>query len=91
MTTMLNQVTCSLRNIKNDELKWKEHLVSTNHLQLCRNDKDKIAIKFFEMIFNACPKKNKVYKLKIEKSHGFWQSHFAMKLPKEKFDFLCSI
>ena len=65
----MNQVTSSLCNMKIDELKWKEHLVSTNHLQLCRRDKDKIAIKFLEMIFNACPKKNKIFNLKSEKKH----------------------
>ena len=31
------------------------------------NDKNKIAKKFFEMIFNACPKKSKTLKLKMEK------------------------
>ena len=41
------------------ELKWQEHLVSTNRFQLCENTKDKIAIKFFEMISNAYPKKSK--------------------------------
>ena len=60
MTTLMNQVTCSLCNIKIDELNWKEHLVFTNHLQLCENVKDKIAIKFFEMFFNTCPKKSKI-------------------------------
>ena len=85
MTTIMNQVSCSLCNMKIDELKWKEHLVSTNHLQLCKENKDKIAIKFFEMIFNACAKKNKIYNLKIEKTHDFQQSYFSTKLPKENF------
>ena len=67
MTTIMNQVTCSLCSMKIDELKWKEHLFSTNHLQLCKDNKDKKAKKFFEMIFNACRKKNKIYKLKKEK------------------------
>ena len=31
--------------MKTDELKRKGHLVSTNHLQLCKNTKDKIAKK----------------------------------------------
>ena len=57
--------------MKIDELRWKEHLVATNHLQLCKNGKDKIATKFFELIFNACPNKKKLYNLKIEKSHDF--------------------
>ena len=60
MTTIMNQVTCSLCNIKSDELKWKEHLVSTNHLELCKNAKNKIAIIFFEKMYDACPKKNEI-------------------------------
>ena len=42
-------------------------------------------MKFFEMIFNACPKKSKIFELKKKKSHDFWQSH-----PKEKLDTLLS-
>ena len=61
MTTIINQVTCSLCSMKIDDMKWKEHLVSTNHLQFCKDTKDKIAIKFFEIYFNASPKKNKIY------------------------------
>ena len=53
MTTMLNQVTFSLCSMKIAELKWTEHLVSTNHIQLCRDNKNKIIVKFFETIFNA--------------------------------------
>ena len=85
MTSILNQVTCSLCNMKIDELKWKEHLVSTNHLQLCKENKNKIAIKFFEMIFIACPRKNKKYKLKIEKTHDFWQFFFQQNYQKKSF------
>ena len=90
MTTILNQVTCSLCNMKTDELKCKEHLVSTKFLQLCKDNKDKIAIKPFEMVFNACPKQNKLYILESEKTHEFWQIYFSTKLPKEKFITLCS-
>ena len=90
MNTIMNQVTCSLCIMRIDELKWKEHLVSTNHIQLCKDNKDKIAVKFFQMIFNACPKKSKIFNLKNEKSHDFWQLHFSTKLPKEKFNILCS-
>ena len=35
MTTIMNQVTCSLCDIKMDELEWMYHIVSENHLQLC--------------------------------------------------------
>ena len=63
MTTLMCQVTCGLCNIKIDESKWKEHLVSNNHFILCKKKKDKIATKFFEMIFNACLKKSKIFDL----------------------------
>ena len=64
--------------------------VSTNHIHLCKKDKKKIAIKFFEMIFNTSSQKCEVCKLKIKKTLGFWQSYFATKLPKENIDILCS-
>ena len=67
MTSIVNQVTWSLCTMEIDEMKWKEPLVSTSHIQPFVNDKDKIAINNFEMIFNACPKKSKTYKLKNEK------------------------
>ena len=89
MTTIMNQVTCSLCNMKIDELNWNDHLMSTKHLQHCREVKDGIAIKFFEMVFNACHKKSKVFNLKNEKTHNFWQLYFSTKLPKEKFNILC--
>ena len=89
MTTITNQVTCSLCNIKVDELEWMYHIVSENHLQLCENDKEKITLKFFEMIFDTFSKKSEIYNLKIKKTLDFWQSYFATKLPKEKFNLLC--
>ena len=61
MTTEMNQVTCSLFKIKIDELEWMYHLVSTDHLQLCENVKDKFAIKFFEIIFNTYSNKSDIY------------------------------
>ena len=63
MTTIMNQATCSLCNMKIDELKWNEHLVSTNHLQLCKDNKNKIAIKFFEMMLtHVLGKTNRKFK-----------------------------
>ena len=89
MTTLMNFVTCSLCNIKIDELNWKEILVSANHSKLCRNVKDKIAKKFLEMIFNAFSKKNEIDILKSEKIYDFWQLQFSTKQPKEKINVLC--
>ena len=90
MTTILNQVTCSVCNTKTDETERNEHLVSTNHFELRKNLEDEIPIKSFERIFTACPKKSKIHNLKIEKTHDFRQLHFSTKLPKEKFNILCS-
>ena len=39
----MNLVTCSMCNIKTDELKWNEHLVCTNHLELGKTVKDENA------------------------------------------------
>ena len=82
MTTIMDQVTCSLCDIKTDELQRNNHLNSTDHLNRCKNIKDKIAIKFFEMIFSACLKKSKIYNLENEKTLNFWQLYFSTKLPK---------
>ena len=90
MTTIMNQVISSLCNMKIDELKWKELLVSTNHLEFCRRNKDKIAIMFFEMIFHACAKKSEKYNSKSEIPHDFWQLHISTKLPNEKINIICS-
>ena len=89
MTSIMNQVTCSLCDMKMDESQWKEHLVSNNHFMLCKKNEDKIAIKFFGMIFNACLKKSKIYDLENEKTHDFWQLYFSTKLAKGKFYPLC--
>ena len=53
MTALMCQVTCALCNIKTDETKRKEHIISTSHLQICKNVDDKIAVKIFEMIFGV--------------------------------------
>ena len=66
------QVTCALCNIKIDKPEWKEHIISTTHLQNCKNVDDEIAIKFFEIISEARPKKKKIYNLKNEETHNFW-------------------
>ena len=86
----MNQVTCSLCDIKIDELQLNNHLISTNHLPLGKRIKDKIEIKFFEKIFNACLKKSKIYNLANEKTHDFWLLCISTKLPKEKLNSICS-
>ena len=87
MTSILSQITCSIKII---ELKWREHLVPRNYLQLCKNVKDNIAKKFFEKKFYTKAKKNKIFKLKNVESPDFWHLFFATKKSKEKFDILCS-
>ena len=56
----------------------------------CENVDDEIALKFFEMIFEAKSEKKKIYNLTNEETHNFWRLYFATKLAKEKFDILCS-
>ena len=90
MTGLLCQVTCVPCDIKIDETKWKEHLCSEKHLNYCKGTDHRIAIKFFEMIFEARPQKKKIFNLKNEKSPNFCSYFFKTKLPKEKFDLLCN-
>ena len=84
------QVTCTLCNIKIDETEWKNYIISTNHLQNCKNVDDKIAVKFLEMIFEVRPEKKRIFNLKNEKTHDFRQLYFSTKLAKERFDTLCN-
>ena len=90
MTALMCQVTCTLCNIKIDEMKWKEHLSSENHRAKCKNVDNNIAKKIFEMIFEARPEKKKIFNLKNEKTLDFWRLYFLTKHPKEKFDLLCN-
>ena len=92
MTALLCQVTCALCNIKIDETKRKEQLLSKTHLRFCKNNKDKTAKKFFEMIFDYCLKKKKILILKKQKKkHAFWQSQFATKLSNKNLIFYAMI
>ena len=75
MTTIMNQVTCSLCNMKTDELKWNGYLVSENHLELRKYDKVKTALNFFEMIFSVNFNQKELKNLEI-KAFDFWQSYF---------------
>ena len=61
MITIMNQVTCSPCNKKTDEPEWMYHQVLTNNLQLCKQNEDKIAILFFEKIFNTYSNKSEIY------------------------------
>ena len=89
MTTIMNQVISTLCEIKIDESKWKENIMSTNHSQFCKEDKDEIAIRFFEMIFSTYHNRSEIYDLKNKKALDFWQSFFKTKVPKEKLDTSC--
>ena len=42
MPSIMNQVTCSLRNIKTDESKWGENLISREHIEICKGDKEEL-------------------------------------------------
>ncbi len=90
MSTLMCQVTCALCNIKIDELKWKEHQTSENHLKKCGENHNELTTKFFKMFFDIRPQREEIFNLTNEKTHDFWQSYFSPKLPKEKFDGLCN-
>ena len=85
----MSQVTCDSCYEQIDESKWKEHIISTHHVLKCKIYESIIATKFFEMIFEARPKKKKIFNLKNEKSLKFWRLNFSTKLPKERFDIIC--
>ena len=67
MTALMSRVLCDLCYAKIDESKWKEHIISTNHVLKCKTYESIIATKFFEMIFEARPEKKKIFILKNEK------------------------
>ena len=91
MTALMCQVTCTLCNLKIDETKWKEHLTSENHLKCCKNVDNTIAIRLFEMIFEARSEKKKIFNLKNDKSIDFWRLYFLTKQPKENLIFYVMI
>ena len=90
MTALMCQVTCGLCHDKVDETRWKEHLTSEKHLQICKSTNHTFARNFFQMIFEARPEKKKQFNLVNEKSPNFWPLYFLTKPPKEKFDILCN-
>ena len=85
MSTITNQVTCSLCNIKIDEINWNDHLMSTEHLQNCKK-KDGIIANFFDIIFKTYHNRKYLYNLEDEYIFDFWESYFETKTPKEKYD-----
>ena len=90
MTTIMNQVTCSLCDMKINELNWNDHLISSEHLENCREVKDGIVAKFFNIIFKTYHNRKDLYNLKDEYMLDFWESYFETKIPQEKFDLLCN-
>ena len=90
MTTIMNKVTCALCDIKVDESKWGEHLISTDHLDFCSEDKNELTKRFFDLVFDTYHNRSEIYDLKNEKAHYFWEGYFESTVPKEKFDKLCS-
>ena len=63
----MGQETRSLCSTKTGEIIRDKHKLSTNQLQLLKHVKSKIAVNFYEMIFNTCPMKSKIYSLKNQK------------------------
>ena len=90
MTTITNQVTCSLCCIKIDEINWNDHLMSTEHLQNCKENKEGIIAKFFNIIFKTYHNRKDLYNLEDESILDFRESYFETKIPKEKYDIILS-
>ena len=81
MTTIMAQATGTLFNETFEETKWKAHLTSTIHVKNGQKADEEIAMKFFEMSFDASlEKEERMNLLKNEKTHIY----FATKLSKEK-------
>ena len=57
----MSQVTCSLCNVKIDEIKWSEHLISTDPLQICKVVKDGIVSKIFNLDFETYHNRKDIY------------------------------
>ena len=97
MTTKMNQVTCSLCNKKTDELECMYHLVSTNHLPLCKKKKKiKLNSSFLKRFLTHIPIKVKNIILKL-KEHLISGRYFLQQVYQKKkaegitaFDLLCS-
>ena len=81
----MGQETRSLCSTKTGEILWDKHIVSTNQLQLRKHVKSKIAVTFYEMIFNTCPMKmrNKQFK-KSKKNINFLKATFFNKTTELK-------
>ena len=90
MTTIKNQVTCSLCYIKIDEINWNDHLMSRERLQNCKENKEGIIAKFFNIIFKTYQNRKDLYNLENEYILDFWESCFETKKPKEKYDIILS-
>ena len=87
MTTMMNQVTCSLCKIEVDDSEWTEYINSTNHLQNSKSYKDEVAVIFLFYFYHITyQSRSELDDLKIKKTYDFWEAYFSTKVPKEKFD-----
>ena len=76
--------------MKIDELKWDGHLISTERSQNCKEVKDGIVSKFFIIFLKTYHNRKDLYNLKDDHTVDFWQSYFETKVPKEKFNIICS-
>ena len=72
----MSQVTCSLCNMRTDDLKRQSHIVSTNHSQKCGKNHSELTTKFFNMFFDITPEIEEISNLENEKTHDFWQLYF---------------
>ena len=85
MTTIVNQVTCSLSNEKIGEPKWEEHIISTTNLKKSRDVNSEIVIKFSEVAIDSLKSRAAIYEIRNEKT-CFSGGHIFQQKYQKKLD-----
>ena len=68
----MSRVTCSLCNMKIDELKRQSQIVSTFHLEKCEKVHNDLTTKLFKMIFDIRPELQEINNWENQNTHDFW-------------------
>ena len=84
----MSQVTCSLCNMKIDEIKWQELLVSTNNLQNCGRIHNELTTKLFRMILGKEPELQEIYKRENQKNTRFPAAMFFKESTKGEIRYI---
>ena len=84
----MDQVTCSLCNIRVDESKREEHIVSTILSKYSRDVISEIVKKSFEVAIDSIKTRALIYEFDNEKTYTFWRLYLSTNITKENFDIL---